>query len=163
MEDAVPNDVFINDDKPRFEILQGATQRGKAMLIDQMGYSYNVKKKTSATTTWWCSVRGKEHRCPARVKERNGMFQEGGLSHSHPARPGILAAAKVVIQSKKEGVSDFFKSAAKVVEDAMTVHVDLQAPCPALSDPTLLARRVNHHRRCLRPAEPITLDFEVRT
>jgi hypothetical protein len=65
------------------------------------------------------------------------------------------------VQAKKEGLKDVSKSAAKIVQDAMSKNIDLNTPCPALSDPALLSRRVNRCRKSQRPTEPATLDFTV--
>lgn len=161
MEEAdVENEPEV-DNGPRFEIVEGASQRGKSMLFDRHGYGFTVKKQGTRVTTRWCSVRNKIQRCPARVTQKSNAFKVGRLGHCHPATPGILTASKVALHAKKEGNNDIFKSAAKLVQDAMTTNIDSSAPCPSLSDPAFLVRRVNRNRQSLRPMEPVTLDFEV--
>ncbi|KAG1679378.1 hypothetical protein GQR58_012952 [Nymphon striatum] len=162
MMDPNPIVTTLTDVGPRFQVVDGATQRGKPMLVDQLGYSFTVKKKSARGTSWWCSVRNKRERCPATVAERNGAFHVGNLRHCHPAQPGVLAAKTVIVQSKKEGLDDVFKSAAKIVQNSIATNVQLDAPCPALPDPTLIVRQVDRHRQKERPAEPSSLlDFVV--
>lgn len=95
------------------------------------------------------------------MAERNYVFRVGSCPRSHSAKPGILAATKVMVEARKEGTADMFKSAAKIVQKAVAANVDVSAPCPALPDPALLVRRVNRHRQSQRPAEPTTLEFDV--
>ncbi|XP_069119255.1 uncharacterized protein [Argopecten irradians] len=47
------------DDETRYQILENSTNRGQRKLVSSDGYSYTVKKASTRTTTWKCSVRNK--------------------------------------------------------------------------------------------------------
>ena len=153
----------LHEDEERFEIVLQGTLRRKPLLVDRTGFAFTVRKKPNKSTTYWtCSVRNKKVKCTATVIQKNGKFKIGFGSHCHPAKPAILEATKVVVRSKNEGENDIFKSATLIVEDAIIEEVDMEAPCPALSDPSLVARRVNRHRSKMRPEEPTSLDnFDI--
>ena len=137
MEEQPLPDTLITDEGPRFQILDGATQRKKPMLLDNRGYSFTIKGKKGRVTKRWCTVRNKRERCPAAVSEMSGVFREGHLRHCHPVKPGLLTARKVKVQAKYCGMTDLFKSAGRIVQNAMLAHIDIEAPCPALQDTSL--------------------------
>ena len=43
LEDALPGESFVEDGPVTYEVLPGASQRGKDLLTDSIGYTYNVK------------------------------------------------------------------------------------------------------------------------
>ena len=43
LEDAAPGESFTEDGPITYEVLPGASQRGKDLLADSIGYTYNVK------------------------------------------------------------------------------------------------------------------------
>ena len=43
LEDAPPGESFVEDGPVMYEVLPGASQRGKDLLTDSFGYTYNVK------------------------------------------------------------------------------------------------------------------------
>ena len=60
-------DADIPEDRPvQYTIVSTGTQRERSRLHDSLGYMYTVKRKTPRGAYWWCSVRGKTVRCPAR-------------------------------------------------------------------------------------------------
>ena len=42
-----------------FNVVDGATEKGKRKLIDSWGFSYNIKRQRITATDWQCSVRPK--------------------------------------------------------------------------------------------------------
>ena len=51
-----------------YTVVPSGTKRDKNKVIDTMGYTYNLFRKTSAySKNWQCTVRGKKLRCRATV------------------------------------------------------------------------------------------------
>ena len=61
----------------------------------------SLQNSTAKTINWWCSVRGKELKCSAAVREQNGDFFRNGVPHNHPGDLGshlkVATTAKVKI------------------------------------------------------------------
>ena len=59
----------------------------------------SLQNSTARTTNWWCSVRGKQNRCSAAVRQRNGDYFRNEEPHNHPADLAcplrVVATAKV--------------------------------------------------------------------
>ena len=72
----------IRDVEPTFHdnitytVVDGATKRGKEMLIDSQEYRYNIKRRCLNVTDWQCSVGPKDNPCRATVKQKkNDLFE----------------------------------------------------------------------------------------
>ena len=109
-ESSIDEPPQIRDFKPTFHdditytVVNGATKRGKAMLIDNQGYTYNIKRRRLNVTDWQCSVRLKDHPCRATVKQKNNdLFEQNTCSHNHPGEPGAITAAKISVSVKQKG------------------------------------------------------------
>ena len=55
----VPQPVEPENQPLTFQIVEGASERGKRKLIDSWGYSYNIKRQRLTGTDWQCTVRRK--------------------------------------------------------------------------------------------------------
>ena len=98
---AVVQESSLNDPTPHIEpgqvrltytLVPGGTKRGKAKLVDSLGYTYNIFRKTSEySQDWQCTVRSKKLRCRATVKQRGDHYTAGTHPHLHEADPGALA------------------------------------------------------------------------
>ena len=57
IDDPTPNPVEAETEPLTFQFLEGGSERGKRKLIDNRGYSYNVKRQRVNATDWQCTVR----------------------------------------------------------------------------------------------------------
>ena len=76
---------------PRFRIVSNSSQKGKDMLIENVGYSYIIRLKINIATYWRCSVRNTSVTCLATVTQRGNMFTRGVNGHNHSANPEVLS------------------------------------------------------------------------
>lgn len=56
IDDPTPNPVEAETEPLTFQFLESSSERGKRKLIDNWGYSYNVKRKRVNATDWQCTV-----------------------------------------------------------------------------------------------------------
>jgi len=86
----------------------------------------------------------------------------GKNAHLDSPVPGSFEAATVRANVIDQCVSDVFRSATEIVDDALTdvLAKDYAGPCTAFANPDHLARYGNRARQRLRPQDPTTLDFE---
>ena len=54
IEGPTPHSVEQADQTLTFQIMEGASERGKRKLIDSCGFSYNVKRQRLHSTDWQC-------------------------------------------------------------------------------------------------------------
>ena len=88
------------------------------MLVDSLGFTYNVNSKRSYATYWQCTVRSKGNACKASITERDGKFQPAGKNpHNHATEVGAVTAKKIVTKIKEKALEDKFKSAAAIVNE----------------------------------------------
>ena len=66
--------------------MEEETKRGGAILVDSLGFTYDVCRKTKDVIYWQCTVRPEENSCKASVTERDGTFQPGQHLHNHTAK-----------------------------------------------------------------------------
>ena len=52
-----------------FRVIEGGSQRGGKILVENVGYTYTIKKRSRTTTSWICSVRNKRINRGASVYE----------------------------------------------------------------------------------------------
>ncbi len=78
-----------------WEIIEGATERGGAHLVNSTGYQYVRRRapQKNGTTHWICSK--KTMGCRATVTQRNDAFTQGTKDHTCLPCPGLACAAKV--------------------------------------------------------------------
>ena len=57
IEGPTPHSVERADETLTFQIMDGASERGKRKLIDSCGFSYNIKRQRLDATDWQCTVR----------------------------------------------------------------------------------------------------------
>ena len=63
-------------DNITYTVVDGATKRGKEILINSQGYRYNIKRRRLNVTDWQCSVYPKDNPCRATVKQKkNDLFE----------------------------------------------------------------------------------------
>lgn len=80
--DEPPAADMSNDYVAPFTVVVGGSAKGNDLLVETIGYSYNIKRKSETTTSWWCSVRNKKVRCPASYSK--GRLFSKGYSQSRP-------------------------------------------------------------------------------
>ena len=65
------------------QLMEQGTKRGKARLVNSLGFTCNPQFRRSYATYWKSTVRPKENPSRASVTERDGSFQPGKNSNSH--------------------------------------------------------------------------------
>ncbi|KAL5013718.1 hypothetical protein ScPMuIL_007988 [Solemya velum] len=75
-------------------VLEKGSQTGKPLLVDSLGFSYTVQKR-SDKVYWRCSVRSEEDRCSASVFQRHDEIKRGSQEHNHPSTAGLLTKKKI--------------------------------------------------------------------
>ena len=132
------------------------------MLIDNQGYTYNIKRRRLNVTDWQCSVRPKDHPCRATVKQKNNdLFERNTCSHNHPGEPGAITAAKMSVSVKQKATEDLFKPASAIVDEVFLDNID-DRPCPSLPKTANLAKAANRLRQRQRPNDPTDLEFVLQ-
>ncbi|XP_046565440.1 uncharacterized protein LOC124274171 [Haliotis rubra] len=91
-----PPTAYIPDNE--YTIVEIGSQKGKKKLVDSYGFTYVIRKSTTARAYWRCSVRNKTTTCPASVIQFGASFQEGKHRHCHPPQPGQLTAIRVRVE-----------------------------------------------------------------
>lgn len=102
-----------------YHLVEEGTKRGRAMLVDSLGFTYNVNAKRSYATYWQCTVRPKGNPCKASVAGRDGTFQAGKNSHNHSAEVGAATARKIVTTVKAKALENKFKPASAIVNEVI--------------------------------------------
>ncbi|VDI55258.1 Hypothetical predicted protein [Mytilus galloprovincialis] len=120
-----------------------ATQRGKPKLVDNIGFSYTLKREKNGARTWWCSVRNKTTHCGVILHEKDGVFIPPSIQHNHTAAPGTLTATKIKVTVKQRALQQIYVPARTIVEDVMSEMVDLREPEASRPNPDYLTRAVN--------------------
>jgi len=86
----------------------------------------------------------------------------GPTPHNHPGQVGAGLAARITAKTKKEAVANLFKPASAIVNNVLMEELT-DEPCPSLPKPVNLAKAANHLRQRLRPADPVDLEFQLKT
>ncbi|XP_060554303.1 uncharacterized protein LOC132715331 isoform X2 [Ruditapes philippinarum] len=150
----------IEDTPVTYEILSGASQRGKDILTDSQGYTYNLKGRKKTSSTWRCSVRNVNNVCPALVRQVGSDFFPGGKDHNHGSVPSAKARMLITQEATQQASQQVFTSAGSIVDKVANVVIqpsDVEKP-----NTEYIARVVNRKRQQLRPEEPSDLNFEVK-
>ena len=104
-----------------YPLVEEGTKRGRATLVDGIGFTFNINAKRSYDTYYWqCTVRPKGNPCKASVAERDGTFQAGKNSHNHTAEVGAATARKIVTTVKIKALENKFKPASAIVNEVIT-------------------------------------------
>ena len=156
-----PINLHRSNEVITYEKVESCSQRGEKKLIDSLGYSYTVKRKTNVAVHWRCVVRNKKINCKATIKEKDTEYERGHNPHCHPPETCPLVTAKVSALVKKKAMDDMFRSASDIVDEVLCDIVDPNQPLSSLPAPHNLAKQGNRKRRGARPAEPLDLDFEL--
>ncbi|KAJ8037002.1 hypothetical protein HOLleu_17701 [Holothuria leucospilota] len=128
-----------------YEVVASGTKRGRELLVDNRGYTFNVKRRRTNATDWQCTVRQKNSRCPATVVQRQrSEFTAGHQRHSHPAHPGSATVTKVRASVKERAKEHLFKSSAAIVNEVLLGEIT-DAPYPSMP----------------KPADPVDLAFDI--
>ena len=90
------------------------------------------------------------------------QFEVGTQPHTCSPKVSTLPATKVRGQIAKEALSHPFQSASTIVNNALRDHLSSDAPTDALPKVDTLIRQANKRRQGSRPADPTTVDFEVK-
>ena len=79
-----------------YRLVEQRTKRGRAMLLDSLGFTYNINSKRPYATYWQCTVLPRGNYCKALVTERHGTFHARKNSPNHSAEVGAVTARKIV-------------------------------------------------------------------
>ena len=105
-----------------FQLIEEATKRGRVKLVDNRGYTFDVKRRRATATDWQCTSRPAGNPCRATVVQRGDTFQLSLRSHNHPAQVGAALAAIVSAKVKAKAVDDLFKPAPAIVDEVSKTH-----------------------------------------
>ena len=163
MEEDLP--VVIESDcqnkAVEYQIVESSTQRGGRKLVDNLGYSYTIKRRyDNGNAVWRCCIRNKACSCLATIRQRGSDFIPGPQKHCHQPVVGSLAAARITSSVKEKAMKDFYQPAGMIVQDVLLGKLD-SAPCPAMPKVANLVRQANRRRQKSRPVEPKDLEFEL--
>lgn len=85
-------EFLLPDTPPSYEILPGASVRGRDLLSDGCGYTYSIRRETSKSISWACSHRGKK--CRATLRQVGESYIPGQHGHNHGAEPAKTLRVK---------------------------------------------------------------------
>lgn len=97
-----------------FQLFEEGTKRGHNKLIDNLGYTYNIKLRRPNVTYWQRTVRPKVNPCKATVSQRNKTLVKSNTSHNHPPSTDSASTTKITSQVKKMALQDLCKSASVI-------------------------------------------------
>ena len=103
-----------------YKLVEEGAKRRRTMLVDSLGFTYNINAKRPYATYWQCTVRPKSNPCKASVTERDGTFQVGKNSHNHASEVGAVTARTIVKKVKAKALEDKFKPASAIVNEVIT-------------------------------------------
>ncbi|KAJ7384023.1 hypothetical protein OS493_024035 [Desmophyllum pertusum] len=147
--DPAPGPVEPEPFRLGFTIVEDSTLRRKRKLIDNAGYTYNVKRQRPNATDWQCTVRPKVNPCRATLAQRpDGGFRFGMQGHNHDGQVGAEITAMIMSRMRKEAEREMFKPASAIVNQLLLEELP-DAPCPGLPKPAHLARTANRLRQKL--------------
>ena len=131
MEEDLP--VVIESDcqnkAVEYQIVESSTQRGGRKLVDNLGYSYTIKRRyDNGNAVWRCCIRNKACSCLATIRQRGSDFIPGPQKHCHQPVVGSLAAARITSSVKEKAMKDFYQPAGMIVQDVLLGKLD-SAPC----------------------------------
>lgn len=115
VDDVVNEPVIHGDQDLIWHIIDGATKRGGAHLVNSLGYTYvRHKQSKEGDAQYWTCARKTAH-CKARVVQRQDSFTCGWKSHiCHPLAGAIeLATVRATVRSIAK--SHQFVSAQEIV------------------------------------------------
>ena len=128
-----------------YQVIPGASRRGKDRLADSLGYTY-IERRTTKT-----SLRNKVMQCTASIKQEGSYFNPGLSEHCHPPVSGASLASHASVLVKQIASQDVFRSGPDIADSVMKDLIDPTGPTDAMPTSTNLARQANRHRRHLRP------------
>ncbi|CAH1233372.1 Hypp705 [Branchiostoma lanceolatum] len=80
-----------------FTVIEGATKKGRGMLVSSHGYSHTVKQGNGQTTHLRCTKRNGSVDCRAIVTQKGELYQPGFHSHCHPPELAASLQARVSV------------------------------------------------------------------
>ncbi|XP_076038994.1 uncharacterized protein LOC143024111 [Oratosquilla oratoria] len=163
IEDQLPRDIsFEETAATTYEILKSGSQKGQEKLYDNEGYTYMLKRTLkNGQKDWTCSVRNKNNRCNATVKQNGMHFTRGPQAHIHLGQVGANTVAAIRVKVKEIAAKDVFVSAAEIVNGVVLDQLQPNQPIDPLPTLDNLARAANRHRQARRPRDPTNLNFDI--
>ncbi|XP_066268880.1 uncharacterized protein [Branchiostoma lanceolatum] len=151
------DDPDASDTPVTYTVVEGATRKGRDMLVSSTGYSYTVKpvkQGNGQATHWRCTKRNGSVDCRAIVTQKGEQYQAGFHSHCHPPELSATLQAQVTVQLRTKAREQVFEPASELVDEIL-----LQAGHhPGLPSQAALLRRVNRAKAKMRPKEPKDLE-----
>lgn len=156
--------IRVNDSKERernFEIVSGGTDKGRDLLLDDMGYRYGIKAKSTSSVIWHCTARpGKTSTsaidCRATVRQKNNVFSFGKRPHSCKRSPELNNAIKIRREIKERidrGEAAAAEDAVKIVKEVMAKYRERNVEVPQESYLVRIGyRRLKKFREGRRPS-----------
>ena len=100
----VPRDITIDESpvEPEWEIVPGASERGRDQLFDKHGHAYNMEEiRKNGNVVWTCSQKTSSN-CKGRVTQKGSIYERGPQNHTCSAKLGAVVAAKVRIATNSD-------------------------------------------------------------
>ena len=129
--DPLPCTDVESTDEITYNKVEGSSIRGRVKLYDSLGFSYSVKQTTASSVVWRCTVRNSRVKCPATIRESNGVMFRSSRSHHHEGQPGAHIAAKIQKYAKLTAQQHPLKSAPSIVNNILLEELN-GVNCPAL-------------------------------
>lgn len=140
-------------------LIKKASRSNKDMLVDNRGYSYNLKRNVPNGRDRQCVVRQKDLYCMISVREMGNNFIMGKHRHCHEGAPGVAIVKQITATVKEHSVRNVFESTGTIAERALYSMGDANLPPQIRPKLTNLLRIANRTREKLRPEDPKSCDF----
>jgi len=148
-----------------YTLVVGGSQRGKDILVDGQGFTYNVQKKRDGITWWQCTYRPRNDRCHAKVTQfplpdNSYHFVPGHQQHRCPPNHRREVSTMVIMKkAKAKAIKHIGVSARKLLTQVEEEHKQTtQGGILHMRQRTAI-NAINKHRQSVRPNEPTTVDF----
>ena len=139
-----------------FTVLKGATNRGKDLLADSLGYTYIRDKLSLEGCRWRCTIRNKHLTCCGSVQQIGfdpGHFTAGPQKHKcQPKDHASITKKQIRFEVKKQALERPYTSASTIVNEVMQSHTDPEVSTIMLPSKATLARTANKYRQGYRRA-----------
>lgn len=102
----------------QWEIIAGATKRGKEQLTNNYGYTYTFQSSSKdGQSRYWMCTRRASHKCKARVIQRGEEFTPAPTEHVCEAQAGAVMIAKVKATTNREALKRPHESAQAIANE----------------------------------------------
>ena len=159
LQNSIPTPDFDDSDDsepdtPVFQVVEGASTRGKDLLVESNHYSYvrDGKPNKKQQQRWRCVVRN---------MQTGETFVRGAQPHKCSSKDCALPTAFIKSRLRKEGKARPFTSGATLVKEALQEYRSASVPASTLPSMAALVRSTNFLQQTNRATHPKKLDFNI--